>query len=177
MRSILVALAVLAAPAAARADLSLRLELFDAGAQRPRQHLDVPSLALHDPALLAVTDLDDGGGAGRHARADPVVCLILGIIPGFGLGHYLAGSDQWPIWLIADLVIFVVWPGGFFITNDRTYAFLGLLVLVERVIQGITAYEAAGGKSILHSSRFAGGPDVAPADLSLPVGARAAALR
>jgi hypothetical protein len=175
MRPILLALALVAVPAAARADLALRLELFD-GAARPahRAHLDVPPLTVRGLPVLA---LDEGGGAGaRHRRVEPAIALILGIIPGFGIGHLVAGSDQWPIWLIVDIVIFVVWPGGFFFTGDRAYSFLGLLVLVERVFEGISAYQAAGGGPVFRSERGLAARMLAPADLALPVGARAAAM-
>jgi hypothetical protein len=159
----------------ARAELALRLERFD-GPSAPRAHLDVPRLALAGAVDLAV---DEGGGAARGGqRVEPVLALILGIIPGFGIGHLLAGSPQWTIWLIADIIIFVVWPGGFFVTDSRAYGFLGLLVLVERIFEGISAYQAAGGSPIFRDLRswFERAPS--PAELALPVGlARGVALR
>src|SRR5689334_8729293 len=61
MRVTLLALALAASalPAAARADLVLRLERFD-GPARPAQHLDVPALSVQGLPSLA---LDEGGGA------------------------------------------------------------------------------------------------------------------
>ena len=183
MRSTLIALALTLAgvPVAAHADLghALRLERFD-GPSDPAAgvQLEVPTLSVKGLPALAV---DDGGGAsGRHhARVDPAVALILGIIPGFGIGHLVAGSDQWVIWLIADIVIFAIWPGGlFFIDNHGAYNFLGLLVLVERIFEGLSAYQAAGGGPIFHSERgFAVAGPPSPIDLALPVGAVASAFR
>jgi hypothetical protein len=175
MRPILLALAlaVLALPAAARAAYDLRLELFD-GASEPGAHLEVPALSIAGVPMLAV---DTGGGApGRRQRVEPALALILGIIPGFGLGHLLAGSEQWVIWLIADIVIFLVWPGGFFFVSDRgnAYGFLGLLVLVERIFEGISAYQAAGGGPILRSERGFAAALPSPSELARPVGMRSA---
>ena len=182
MRSTLLALlvALAAAPAGARADLTLRLAAFDGpAAPAPPQHLELPALAV-DGMTAPAFALDEGGGAGRRGghRADPAVSLILGIIPGFGIGHLIAGSQQWIYWLIADILIFAVWPGGFFYFNGSGYPFLGLLVLVERIVEGISAFQAAGGGPVFRSERgFAAGGFDSPAALALPVGSRAALLR
>ncbi len=183
MRSTLLALLVAlgAAPAGARADLTLRLAAFDGpAAPAPRQHLDLPALALEGVTAMGFA-LDEGGGAGRRGgqRVEPAVALILGIIPGFGIGHLIAGSPQWVYWLIADIVIFVFWPGGFFyIDHGSAYPLLGLLVLVERVFEGISAFQAAGGGPVFRSERgFAAGGLDSPAALALPVGSRSALLR
>ena len=183
MRSTLLALLVAlgAAPAGARADLTLRLTAFDGPADpAPRQHLDLPALALEGVTAIGFA-LDEGGAAGRRGgqRVEPAVALILGIIPGFGIGHLIAGSPQWVYWLIADIVIFVFWPGGFFyIDHGSAYPLLGLLVLVERVFEGISAFQAAGGGPVFRSERgFAAGGLDSPAALALPVGSRSALLR
>jgi len=179
MRSVLLAalVAAAAAPAAARADLSLRLEAFDGPSEyASTAGLELPALALEGVPAAAI---DQGGGAPAHRagrRVEPAVALILGIIPGFGLGHFLAGSHDAVYWLIADIVIFFLWPGGFFFTSDRAYSFLGLLVLVERVIEGLSAFQAAGGGPVFRSERglFAAATLPSPAELAVPVGARAA---
>ena len=183
MRSTLIALLVAlgAAPAGARADLTLRLAAFDGpAAPAPPQHLELPALAV-DGMTAPAFALDEGGGAGRRGghRADPAVSLILGIIPGFGIGHLIAGSQQWIYWLIADILIFAVWPGGFFyFDHGSAYPLLGLLVLVERIVEGISAFQAAGGGPVFRSERgFAAGGFDSPAALALPVGSRAALLR
>jgi hypothetical protein len=174
MRPILLAIAVATAagPGAARAAFDLRLDVFD-GQPAPRAHLAVPELSVAGVTLLGV---DTGGGAGGgRQRVEPALALILGIIPGFGIGHLLAGSDQWVIWLIADIVIFAVWPGGFlFADGHGAYNFLGLLVLVERIFEGISAYQAAGGGPILRSERGWAAALSSPADLARPAGVRSA---
>jgi len=183
MRSTLIALFVAlgAVPAGARADLTLRLTAFDGpSATAPRQYLELPVLAV-DGFPGAGLALDEGGGAGRHGgqRVDPAIALILGIIPGFGIGHLVAGSQQWIYWLIADILIFVVWPGGFFyVDHGGAYPLLGLLVLVERIFEGLSAFQAAGGGPVFRSERgaFASGLD-SPSALALPVGSRSALLR
>ena len=124
--------------------------------------------------------LDEGSGAGRRGgqRVEPAVALILGIIPGFGIGHLIAGSQQWVYWLIADILIFVVWPGGFFfIDHGGAYPLLGLLVLVERIVEGISAFQAAGGGPVFRSERGVFAALDSPAALALPVGSRSALLR
>ena len=176
LRPGLLVLAVAAAtPAAARPGPTLRLDTF-AGEAAPRAHLAVPSLELS--ALPSLAGDDEGGGAPARARqrVDPALALILGIIPGFGLGHFLAGSSQATIWLIADIVILVIWPGGFLVTSGRAYDFLGLLVLVERLFEGISAYQAAGGTPIFRDLRasFEGPPS--PAQLAMPLASPRAAL-
>ena len=183
MRSTLLALlvALAAAPAGARADLVLRFAAFDGPADpAPRQHLELPALAVEGITASAFA-LDEGGGAGRRGghRADPAVSLILGIIPGFGIGHLIAGSQQWIYWLIADILIFAVWPGGFFFfDHGSAYPLLGLLVLVERIVEGISAFQAAGGGPVFRSERgFAAGGLDSPAALALPIGSRSALLR
>jgi hypothetical protein len=151
MRSIIVA-AALALPFAARAETGLALHAFDRRAG-PSAALDVPPLALRDVPGLALAR-DEGGGAGarrgRGAGVDPAIALVLGIIPGFGIGHLVAGSDRWPIWLIADVVIAVVfwgpWGGDGFGRGG-----LGLLVLVERVFEGLDAYGEARGRSVFRA--------------------------
>jgi hypothetical protein len=178
MRSTLIVagIAALAAvsPSRAAADVTLRLALFDGPHQR------LPSLAVPDLHLPAGQALGLAEGADAPQRqVEPPVALVLGIIPGFGLGHYLAGSRQWPIWLIADLVIFVVWPGGFAFTSSSGYALLGLLVLGERIFEGISAYQAAGGGPLSELRSDLASPTrlVSPAALALPPGAPGAFLR
>lgn len=89
-----------------------------------------------DEALL-------GGGDGSHS-VEPVLALILGIIPGFGLGHWYAGDPNFITWTIVDVVFLV---GAIVITVAVD---LGALVwiawLVEHGIQGYLAYEYASGR-------------------------------
>ena len=67
VRPILLALALVAVPGAARADLALRLDVFDgADWSVPRAHLDVPPLTVRGLPALA---LDKGGGAAAGSLA------------------------------------------------------------------------------------------------------------
>jgi hypothetical protein len=172
MRILLLALGLTLVPAAARADLTLRLERFDRGSDSaPTAHLDLPRLAL-DGAPLPLLALDEGGGAGKTRRVDPALALILGIIPGFGIGHLLAGSPDWTIWLVADILIAVFVWGPFVYWNDRPgfFPLLSLLVVVERVFEGLSAYQAAGGGRIFRSEGLrAARRDPSPVDLARPV--------
>ncbi len=148
MRSFVLAL-MLAAPALARADLRLVSSVFDGGAPAAPAHLDLPQLRLDADASLVI---DDGGGAGHHryrSGVEPVLALILGIIPGFGLGHLIAESPRFVMWLVIDVVLLAVGGFGFwgphYLDPYPLGGVFGLLVLVERVIEGIDAFHQAGG--------------------------------
>jgi hypothetical protein len=145
MRLALVPLALaLAAPGAARADLALRLaRLGDAPAARaPSAHLDLPPLDAGERGLLRV---DDGAGA-RGGTAEPALALILGIIPGFGLGHLVANSPRWTTWLVVDVALLAVWiVGSTLDVGDPLNALFFVALVVERVFQGVDAFRAAGG--------------------------------
>jgi hypothetical protein len=182
MRHLVLAVAALAlaAPAPARADLSLGLVAFD-GAPAPRAHLEVGALALDGAPLLPspLAALDEGGGAGaRGHRVEPVLALVLGIIPGFGIGHLIANAPSWVIWLVVDVVLAVVFWGPFIYWNGRPGYFpvFNLLILVERIIEGIDAFRwAEGGRGLFHDLR--GFSRASPAELALPEGRALAAGR
>jgi hypothetical protein len=174
MRLALLALALLAAPPA-RADRAYRL-LGNDPLDGPAARIELPALAAGlDPVAGWPVDLArDRGGGGGGSRVEPALALVLGIIPGFGIGHLVAGSSRWVTWLVVDIVIaFVAW-GPFWYWPDRPgfFPFLNLLVLVERIFEGLSAYEAAGGPRVFRNDRlFAQGPP--PAALpALPVGLR-----
>jgi hypothetical protein len=167
MRALLAAL-LLAAPALASA-YTLRLDAPAVAA--PRLELGLPQLTLGEGGQ-APLDLElarDRGG-----RVEPALCLVLGIIPGFGVGHLLAHSRNWVIWLVVDIVVAVVfwgpywyWPG-----HPGYFPVLNLLVLVERIFEGVSAYQAAGGGRLLpFDGSWAQAPP-SPAALALPVGYR-----
>jgi len=158
MRAVIVAAAVIAfaSPLRARADHGLTLTRLDGAPASPALHVEVSRLQLGSQPLL----LDDGSGAG--GGADPVLALVLGIIPGFGLGHYVAGSSQWTRWLIIDVLLLA---GAIVLTAadiGALTALVWLAVVVERVIEGIDAYRAAGGKSVAGPSRERGRVALAP---------------
>jgi hypothetical protein len=159
---LVVALAT-AAPAPARA--ALQLPLFDASADTPSARLEVPALRLGAAPALAVAR-DDGGGAPARRRGghDPVVSLILGIIPGFGIGHVLAGSGDWPIWLAVDATLLLV----LIVADGTAETLFFVLTVAERALEGIDAYRQAQGQRRLFGSHHA-----APARLAaVPAGAR-----
>src|SRR5512142_2985173 len=94
---LLAALFAIACPVAARAGLTLQHPVFsDAGA--------APSAHLVPPLQLGSVALDTGAGAG--GGTEPVLALILGIFPGFGLGHYVAGA-AWQSWALIDGLLLI----------------------------------------------------------------------
>jgi hypothetical protein len=171
MRILVAALALAAAPALARADLALELSLPGAEAAGPPVRLEVPPLSLGGVTAGDLFLARDGRG-GRRDRVEPVLCLILGIIPGFGIGHLLAGSDRWVLWLVVDIVIAVVFWGPFWYWPGHPGYFpaLSLLVLVERIVEGVLAYQAAGGGRVFRMERgLAEAPLPPPALAAIPV--------
>jgi hypothetical protein len=131
--------ALVAAPAVGRADPSLRLRAFSGErAAGPGGHL-VPPLQLGSLAL------DEGSGAA--GGTEPVLALVLGIFPGFGLGHYVAGA-AWQSWTLIDAILLV----GLIVVTAADLGVLEVLAwiatVVERVIEGLDAYHKAGGGRI-----------------------------
>lgn len=167
MRPLLVAALLIAAPAA-RADLALHL-----GQAAPADWHLVPELALDGHGALDLQLARDGGRSGGP-RVEPALCLVLGIIPGFGLGHLLAHSHNWAVWLVVDVVIAVVfwgpywyWPG-----HPGYFPALNLLVLVERIIEGASAYQAAGGGRLFPLDRGLAAAPAPALQVALPEGYR-----
>jgi hypothetical protein len=110
--------------------------------------VDLGALAGPDrtATLLAERELsgtDLGSGGDRDAKA--ILALILGIIPGFGVGHIVADHPGWTTWLIIDIVIVVVWVLAWQLGGP-----MGLLsfivTVVERAFEGYFAYSAAMGR-------------------------------
>jgi hypothetical protein len=161
MRALMIFCLLVAAPATAQADLALSLggDRFPWPAahllgpdddQGPSLHL-IPQLSL-DGGLAVMTQ-----GAGRGTLTEGMapgerqaLAFVLGVIPGFGLGHVVAGSHDWPIWLVVDVVLFVVVGFGFWWGPwwHGAEAVGVLLFLVERGFEGYFAYRAAGGRPI-----------------------------
>jgi hypothetical protein len=158
MRALLVSLVLglCAAPGMARADLTLRCGTLDgaAPAQRAAAGLEVPALAIDaDLGALLAMRADEGGGArgGAEAGTTRALALVLGIFPGFGLGHLVASSPRWTFWLVVDVALLfasvLVWVYG----PDPLGILAWVATFVERVVEGVDAFHAAGG-------RFAGLP-------------------
>jgi hypothetical protein len=165
----LLAAALLLAAPEARAALELqRSDPAPAGAW----HL-LPELTLDGHGALDL-QLARDGGRGGGPRIEPALCLVLGIIPGFGVGHLLARSHNWPVWLVVDVVIAVVfwgpywyWPG-----HPGYFPALNLLVLVERLVEGFSAYQAAGGGRIFPLDRGLAAAPGHALQVALPEGYR-----
>lgn len=170
MRILLTTLLLAATPAMARAETGLRLD-WPGDRSGPSAALDVPELSFGGVSAGDLFMAREGRGGGRQ-RLEPALCLVLGIIPGFGLGHLLAGSDRWVVWLVVDIVIAVVFWGPFWYWPDRPGYFpaLSLLVLVERIFEGILAYQAAGGGPVFRMQGLADAATLPPPALAaIPV--------
>lgn len=180
MRAFLVAVAVLAAPAVAHAEARLLLRTGPAqlapGQQASSLGLGTSSLALD--ADLPVPARDEGGGGGATG-VPPVLALLLGIIPGFGVGHLVAGSGAWVTWFIVDLVLFLLYYGFFwwffpgFYLGGLFRLLVAIAIIVERVYEGIDAFRKAGGRGprgmallLDDERRSTGGPRAPSVDVS-----------
>ncbi|HEU4384372.1 MAG TPA: hypothetical protein VFR85_12860 [Anaeromyxobacteraceae bacterium] len=144
--TVVVALALaLAAPARA-----------DRESSWPRLALAGPSLGMAqpDPGLVSRLSIDTllmgsaEGGSGGGQRPEPVLALVLGIIPGFGLGHFYAGAKkEATTWLIIDLALLggsiVIWV----LADNPVDALVWIAWIVERGFEGYFAFKAAGGSS------------------------------
>ncbi len=130
----------LAAPALAAEEMAApRLVLAgSAGMERAAPAL-VDRLTL-DPSLM--------GSGGDGQRPEPVLALVLGIIPGFGLGHFYAGAkNQAVTWLIIDLAILggsiLIWA----LAGSPADALVWIAWVVDRAFEGYFAFKAAGGSA------------------------------
>ncbi len=141
MRFIVVAAALaIAAPA-----------LAEEGVAAPRLSLAGPSAGIAQPPLALVDHLrldPELAGSGSGERPEPVLALVLGIIPGFGLGHFYAGKKgEATTWLIIDLALLggsiLIWT----LANDPAGALVWIAWIVERGFEGYFAFKAAGGSS------------------------------
>jgi hypothetical protein len=116
-----------------------------------------PPLQLTDALRFDRTEwplaLDQGGGMSSDLRQ--ILALILGFVPGFGLGHLVAGDrDGFILFLVIDLALYI---GGVVLGSVfRAGLFWGLggvVWLVVHVIQALDAYAAAGGARIVERLR------------------------
>jgi hypothetical protein len=89
-----------------------------------------------------------GGGDDVGAGAISILAFILGVIPGFGIGHLVGGSIfGFVTWLCVDIVIgvllFWVFPILIFPTFQFMYLISVIAVVIERVFEGYSAFRAA----------------------------------
>lgn len=90
----------------------------------------------------------EGGGDSAGGAAIEVLAFILGVIPGFGIGHLVGGSIYgFVTWLCTDIVIgvllFWVFPILIFPFFQYMYLISTIAVVIERVFEGYGAFRAA----------------------------------
>jgi hypothetical protein len=117
-----------------------------------------PALRLTDATRLgllgAPLPLDRGGGVGS-GNTEPVLALVLGLLVGFGTGHLLAGDTSgFILFLVVDVAIIVVSSVlTAALTTGLFWGLGGLALLASHIIQGIDAYQTAGGSRIVEATR------------------------
>jgi len=160
MRTLAALLACLALPAVASAAAPahpperprLRLGVV---AARPGPGLEVGALRL-DGLRVPSLAVDEGSGADsrrRGARVEPVLAMILGFFPGFGLGHLVVDSPRFTLWLVVDVALaavwyFGVWGSPYWLEPGPGRGLVGLAIFVERIVEGLDAYRSAGGRGL-----------------------------
>ena len=112
------------------------------------------------PALAETLALDPelAGSGADGGRPEPVLALVLGVIPGFGLGHFYAGArGEATTWLIIDLVLLggsiVIWS----VAGSPLDALIWIAWVVERGFEGYFAFKAAGGSARAEAPERAAG--------------------
>jgi hypothetical protein len=116
-----------------------------------------PALRLTDAQRLALMDgpllpLDKGGAV--SGGTEPVLALVLGLLIGFGTGHLIAGdSSGFILFLVIDVAIIVVGSLLSSLVVPWFWGLGGLGLLASHIIQGIDAYQKAGGGRIVEETR------------------------
>jgi hypothetical protein len=96
--------------------------------------------------------LDDGGGLSSDVRQ--ILALLLGFIPGFGIGHLIAQDrDGFILFLIIDVALYALWGVFGFYVHPYAFGVGGLIWLVVHIIQALDAYAEAGGGRIVERTR------------------------
>ena len=98
--------------------------------------------------------LDAGGGLSSDVRQ--ILALLLGFIPGFGIGHLIAQDrDGFILFLIIDIALYALGVTVGFIVNSHPFfwGLGGLVWLVVHIIQALDAYAEAGGGRIVQRTR------------------------
>ncbi|MBX5482174.1 MAG: hypothetical protein IRZ16_10115 [Myxococcaceae bacterium] len=130
--------------------------LQDAGLDASWRPSTSPALRLTDDVRLLRSEtplpLDQGGGVSSDLRQ--ILALVLGFVPGFGLGHLVARDrDGFILFLVVDVALYVLWGTvGWWLWHP--FGFIGgALWLVVHVIQALDAYAEAGGPRIVQLIR------------------------
>jgi hypothetical protein len=92
-----------------------------------------------------------GGGDGDRDDAYvliEVLAFVLGVIPGFGIGHLVGGSlFGFVTWLCVDIVIgillFWIFPIILFPAFQYMYTISVIAVVIERIFEGYSAFRSA----------------------------------
>jgi hypothetical protein len=85
-----------------------------------------------------------------------ILALILGFVPGFGIGHLIAKDrDGFILFLIIDIALYALgvtvgWVVGL---HPFFWGIGGLVWLVVHIIQALDAYAEAGGGRIVERTR------------------------
>lgn len=97
--------------------------------------------------------LDNGGGVSSDIRQ--ILALILGFIPGFGLGHLVAHDKSgFILFLVIDVVLWFVGGAFWFAWHGWWLGpFGGVIWLVVHIIQALDAYGSAGGEKLIMQTR------------------------
>jgi hypothetical protein len=120
---------------------------------------EAPPMRLLDGLRFSFQDhfpLDTGGGSGVSNDLRPILALVLGLLIGFGLGHLVARDrNGFVLFLIVDLVIILLGGGLGLVPGIGLLGggLAGLALLVSHIIQGIDAFEKAGGGRIVEWTR------------------------
>lgn len=128
---------------------------------------------------------DDWAGGGARAGGNhdlDWLAFVLGLVPGFGLGHFAIAHDspggiRWliidaiflAIWIVLDVAVSAAYPATWVCCDPygRPYytgggwglwwllfdLFLPVGWIVEHVFQGLSAYRAASGRNLFGESR------------------------
>jgi hypothetical protein len=96
--------------------------------------------------------LDQGGGVSSDVRQ--ILALILGFIPGFGIGHLVARDrDGFILFLVIDAALYVAWVVVGSVFRGFFWGLGGAVWLVVHVIQALDAYAEAGGERFVQMVR------------------------
>ena len=117
---------------------------------------EAPALRLTDGLRFdreGLRALDSGGGVSSDLRQ--ILALILGFIPGFGIGHLVAGDrDGFILFLVIDVALYVLWGVTWGVLKFGPFGYIGGVVwLVVHIIQALDAYGEAGGPRIVQAIR------------------------